>query len=106
MTFTQKDFDEWKRFSRRMEQEFGSNTYTGTDHAVMVVNYSPEFKAMVRPYPQDKHYEFDLKLLSCRNCKKKSLWLCLPDQLDCCCDDCKQKERKPKEVKNDPAASV
>ena len=94
MTFTEKDFAEWRNFPRRMEREFGVQTYTGTDNAVVLVNYSSELKEMLRPLPQQKNYEFDLKLLSCLKCKVKALWLCLPDQLGFYCDDCRMKEKK------------
>lgn len=94
MTFTEKDFAAWKNFPRRMEREFGETTYTGTDNATMLVNYSPELKSMLRPYPPAQHFEFDLKLLSCKGCKKKALWLCLPAQLDYQCDDCSKEKNK------------
>lgn len=93
MMFTEKDFAEWKNFPRKMEREFGEHTYTGTDSATMLVTYSPELAAMIRPFPKEKHFEFDLKLLSCKQCKTKALFLCLPAQLDYHCDDCKKKEK-------------
>jgi hypothetical protein len=94
MTFSEKELDDWKQFVRKMEREFGEHTHTGTDNATILVNYSPELRVMLRPSPPSKHYEFDLKLLSCKGCKKKALWLCLPAQLDYQCDDCQRKEKK------------
>lgn len=93
MTFTQKEFDDWKTFVRRMEREFGEQTYTQPSSAVMLVHFSSELCENIRPYPKQVHYEYDLKLLSCSGCKKKALYLCLPVQLNYCCDDCAKKTK-------------
>lgn len=106
MTFTQKEFDDWKTFARRMEREFGEQTYVQPSSACMLVNFSDELCAMIRPLPQEKHFEFDLKLLSCKQCKKKALYLCLPTQLDYQCDDCKGKAKKTKEVALEPTKTA
>lgn len=99
LTFTEKEFDVLRKFQDRLAREFGSTTYVGTDNACVLVEYSPELKTMIRPLPGDKHYEFELKQLSCRDCKKKALLLCLLTQEDFVCDDCLSKRKKVKEVK-------
>ena len=92
--FTVKELDEIRKFQNRLTKEFGEATYVGTDYATVMLEYSPELKAMIRPMPNEKHYDFDLKHLSCRDCKKKALFLCLPAQKDFVCDDCLTKRKK------------
>jgi len=93
MLFTAKDFDTFRNFSKRLEKEYGANTYVGTDTATLFVEYSPELKAMLRPQPPAQHLEFDLKLLSCLDCKKNQLFLCLPAQESYLCDECSSKRK-------------
>ena len=94
MVFTAKDFDKLRSFQKRMEREFGENAYVGTDNAVVVVNYSAELKAMIQPLAEQQHFEFALKVLACRDCKKREVFLCLPEQDDYVCDDCLTKRKK------------
>ena len=99
MVFTEKDFDKLRNFQKRMEQEFGESAYVGTDHATVVVEYSPELKAMIRPLPPEKHFAFELKVLGCRDCKvSKQAFLCLPDQVSYVCDKCLTKRKKPEKL--------
>ena len=99
LTFTEKEFDVLRNFQNRLTKEFGVNTYVGTDNVNLFVEYSPELKAMIRPLPGEKHFEFEIKHLSCRDCKKKALLLCLPSQEDFVCVECLVKRKKVKEVK-------
>jgi len=99
MVFTQKDFDKLRNFQKRIEQELGENTYAGTDNAVVVVNYTAELKSMMRPLAEQRHFEFALKILRCRDCKKNEVFLCLPEQDDYLCDGCLGKRKKSGEQK-------
>ena len=104
MLFTEKDFDKFRNFQKRAEREFGENAYVGTDNVCVVVEYSPELKAMLRPVPSAKHYEFSLDILSCRDCKTKRVFLCLPEQIEYLCENClgkRKKTEKPPEVKKE-----
>lgn len=102
MKFSEKDFETLRNFCKRVEKEFGVNTYVGTDNATLFVEFSPELKAMIRPLPPAQNFDFELKLLSCLDCKKNQLFLCLPAQESFLCDDCATKRKQkgvPKEVK-------
>ena len=99
MLFTEKDFAVLRNFQKRVEKELGESTYVGTDNAVVVVNYSAELKAMIRPVPPQKHFEFALKILACRDCKKKEVFLCLQEQDDFVCFTCLDKRKKSGEQK-------
>jgi hypothetical protein len=89
MVFTKKDFDALRNFQKRMEKEFGSTAYVGTDYATVLVEYSAELKAMIRPMPSVQHLNFVLKFLTCRNCKTaRQAFLCLEEQDDYLCDMC------------------
>jgi len=95
MTFTQKDFASLRNFQKRMEQEFGTTAYTGTDYATILVDYSTELKDMIRPMSGVQHLNFVLKVLGCRSCKTtKQAFLCLEEQDDFLCDTCLGKKKK------------
>ena len=93
MTFNERDFSTLRKFQDRMAKEFGETAYVGTNSATVLVEYSPELKAMIRPLPPDQHFEFALKLLSCLDCKKKQLFLCLTTQESYLCDECSYKRK-------------
>jgi hypothetical protein len=99
MTFTEKDFEKLRNFQKRVNREFGENAYVGADSATIVVNYSAELKAMLRPFPLQKHFEFYLRILDCRDCKKTEVFLCLDEQDAYVCDDCLVKRKKSGEQK-------
>lgn len=98
MKFSEKEFSNLRNFQRRLEREFGENTtYVGTDYANVLVEYSTELKAMLRPLPPEQNFEFDLKHLKCK-CGKSQLFLCLPKQETFTCVECKSKSLQSKKV--------
>jgi hypothetical protein len=94
MLFTEKEFATFRNFQNRLAKEFGETAYVGADNAIVLIDFSPELKAMLRPQPSNVRFDFSLKQLFCRDCKKGQLYLCLPTQEDCVCDDCFEKRRK------------
>lgn len=103
IVFTDKEFDIFRKFQDRLTKEFGETVYVGTDSATVLLNYSPEFKAMIRPCPTTKHYEFVVRQLACSGCKKKEMFICLESQTEYLCDDCVVK-RKMKGVQKEVKA--
>jgi hypothetical protein len=93
LRFTEKEFSALRNFQRRMEREFGENSYVGTDYANVLLEYSPELKAMLRPLPPEQHFEFAIKHLHCK-CGKGQMFLCLPEQEMFACDECFSKRKK------------
>ena len=100
LTFTEKEFDKLRSFQDRMAKEFGETAYVGTNHATVLVEYSTELAAMLRPHVENKKYEYELSQLSCKDCKRKQMYLCLPGETEFLCSDCAYK-RKLKGVKNE-----
>jgi hypothetical protein len=94
LTFTEKEFDKLRTFQDRLAKEFGDTAYVGTNNAVVLVEYSPQLTAMLRPYPPEKHYTYELLQLSCKDCKRKQLFLSLPGETNFVCDDCLGKRKK------------
>jgi hypothetical protein len=97
-TFTQKDWDKLRTFQNSFNRQFGEQTYVGTDHACVFVEYSPELKAMLRPYPPTVHFEFELRALKCEDCPQQQPFLCVQNELKYVCDKC-QKVRDDKKKK-------
>ncbi len=77
-----------------MNTVFGETAYVGTDYATVVLEYSPLLKSMLRPFPTDKKYEYQIKLLPCKDCKKTALYLCLVDEENYVCMDCIIRRKK------------
>ena len=101
VTFTESEFKDLRKFQNAFNKKLGSESYVGTDHACMVVEYSPELKAMLRPYPQSFTYEFDLRALSCEDCKKGQPFLCAKDETTFVCGDCQQKRQVKKQLERE-----
>lgn len=94
MIFTEKEFTTFRNFQNRLAKEFGDSAYVGTDSTIVVVSYSDELKAMLRPYPPTGRVDFSLKQLFCKDCKKGQLYICLSSQEDCVCCDCLERRKK------------
>lgn len=94
--FNQKEFDKLRSFQDRMAKEFGDTAYVGTDSATVLVEYSPQLRAMIRPFPPENHFEFELLQLQCEDCKKNRMYLSLPGETTFVCEDCLGKRKKPK----------
>jgi hypothetical protein len=93
LVFTEKEFDVLRKFQDKLAKEFDSTAYVGTDYAMVMLDYSPELKAMLRPLPNVKHYEFVVKQLGCHDCKKKRVFICLESQIEFLCDECAYKRQ-------------
>ena len=100
LTFTQKEFDTFRKFQDRLAKEFGESVYAGTNNACVLVEYSPQLVEMLRPLPHVGQFEYELNQLVCEDCKKKAMYLCVPGEANYVCDDC-QLKRRNKGVKNE-----
>jgi hypothetical protein len=58
LKFTPKELEDFRGFEKAMKRQLGSDTYVGTDHCVVVIEYPKELKAMLRPFPEKLQYEF------------------------------------------------
>jgi hypothetical protein len=94
VTFTEKDFSEFRKFQNKMNVVFGEGAYVGTSYAGVHLNYSPTLFAMLRPFPPTKEYNFVVKFLPCLDCKKTELFLALPTDESYVCFDCLTKRNK------------
>lgn len=83
-----------RKFQNALAKEFGETSYVGTGHATVVLEYSPELIAMLRPFPATEHLEFVVRQLACSDCKKKQMFICLDSQTEFLCDDCAVKRKK------------
>ena len=91
VSFTDKEFSELRKFQNAFNKKLGSEAYVGTDHACLLVEYSPELKAMLRPYPPAQHFDYELRCLVCEDCKKNQPFLCVKDETTFVCGDCLSK---------------
>lgn len=93
VTFTEKDFAQLRNFQNKMNKVFGVAAYVGTDYATVLLDYSPALKAMIRPMPQSPQYEFEVKFLTCKKCKRTNLFVSLAEETEYCCVDCVDKTK-------------
>jgi len=100
VTFTENDFKDMRKFQNAFNKKLGTEAYVGTDHACLLVEYSAELKAMLRPYSPNKNLEYDLRCLTCEDCKKNQPFLCNIDKLftetTYVCGDCLTKRQLKK----------
>jgi len=94
LKFEQKEFDVLRKFQNRMNAEFGETAYVGTDHATVLLDYSPELKAMLRPMPASQNFEFVIRQLKCSDCPAKQMFVCLDSQTEFLCSPCADKRIK------------
>jgi len=93
LTFTPKEFEKFRTFQLRLAKEFGDTAYVGTNNACVLVEYSPQLTAMLRPFPPTNQFEYELSQLSCEVCKKKALFLSVPGETTYVCNDCVSKRK-------------
>ena len=96
VTFTEANFKELRKFQNAFNNMLGMESYVGTEHACMVVYYSNELKTMLHPYPTELNYEFELRVLTCEDCKKGQPYLCAKDEKTHVCWECASKRAKKK----------
>jgi hypothetical protein len=98
VTFTENEFKDLRKFQNAFNKKLGSEAYVGTDTACLLVEYSPELKAMLRPFPPAQHLDYDLRCLVCEDCKKSQPYLCAVDkaftETTYVCGDCISKRQK------------
>ena len=93
VTFTQKEFDKLRTFQDRMAKEFGDTAYVGTNNAVVLVEYSPQLTEMLRPFSKANQFEYELSQLSCEDCNRHRMFLCVPGETKFLCEDCVGKRK-------------
>ena len=94
LTFTQKEFDKFRSFQDRLAKEFGDNVYAGTNHACVLVEYSPQLAEMLRPLAKVNQFTYELLQLSCQDCNKKRMYLSVPGETSFVCEDCVARRKK------------
>lgn len=99
INFSEKDFLKLRNFQDTFNRNFGEQTYVGTDSACVFVEYSKELKAMLRPFPLEQHFTFELRALKCEDCPKYQCFLCAKDESNFLCTECgkKREEKKKRE---------
>ena len=99
LTFTSKEFDKFRAFQLRMANEFGDTAYVGTNNATVLVEYSPHLTEMLRPLSNVNvnQFEYELSQLTCKDCKRKAIFLSVSGETTYVCNDCLYK-RKAKGV--------
>jgi len=94
VTFTENEFKDLRKFQNAFNKKLGSDAYVGTDHACLLVDYSIELKAMLRPFPPAQYFEFEVRCLVCEGCKKNQPFLCAKNETTFVCSDCVGKRKK------------
>jgi hypothetical protein len=91
-TFTKKSFEKMQKLSEDIKNILGHRSYAETTYASMVVEYSTEFQAMLRPYPPQEIYEFEMKAFQCKTCKKPIWVIAASTTVYEMCDECRTKQ--------------
>ena len=92
--------------SNEVKKLLGENCHAETSYATLVVEYSPEFAAMLRPFPTQKIYDFALKHYKCVGCQKIFLVIA-PVNKECPkCEECIAKEKKNEKKPNPIVHSI
>ena len=60
LKFKDGDFDNLRAFEKAVRSQLGSNVYVNSDSLCFYFDYPKELKAMLRPLPENKQYEFEL----------------------------------------------
>lgn len=98
VTFKPKDFDagNFRGVENTLKGKFGETTYVGANNMVVLVEYSPKLVAMIRPFPPQQEFEYQLKMLKCEDCSVDRPHLAASDENTFVCDKCVDKRRKKK----------
>lgn len=100
VSFTQKEFDKLRPFQDRLAKEFGDTVYVGTNSVTILIEYSPCLAQMLRPFPTVIRYEYELKQLTCDDCKRKQMFIACPDETSYVCNDCLGRRKKKGQPKS------
>ncbi len=93
-TFSKKSFAKMANLSDEMKKLLGDNCHAETTYATVVIDYSPEFAAMLRPYPPAEVYDFSLKQFRCKTCNKPMLVIAAATTEVGSCAACVEKKKK------------
>jgi len=98
VTFKSKSFDKFRGVEDVLKGRFGDTTYVGTNSMVVLVQYSPKLVAMLRPFPQEQVFDYELKMLKCVDCPMELPFVAAKDENTFVCESClkKQEEKKKK----------
>lgn len=78
--------------TEEMKKLLGIRSYAETSYASVVVEYCPEFIAMLKPYPPKEILEFELKQFKCKTCKTPILMIAAECTVYDNCEECKVKK--------------
>jgi hypothetical protein len=105
LKFVKKDFAKMQGFAESIRRQLGQNSYAQTEYAALAVGFSPQLKAMLRPYPQSEVFDFELRLLECKvkgcnACHKfEMMFAGLQEVIEWECEPCRQDRLKKEEKK-------
>jgi hypothetical protein len=91
LSFQPKDFKDMRSFEAAVKRQLGPNTYVGTDSMTVFVEFSPELKVMLRPFPAKEQFEFEFTTCVCK-CGKPLGYQLAP------CSECISKEMKKRRL--------
>jgi len=70
LKFEDADFESMKTFEKAIKRQTGNTVYVGTDSLCVFFDFPKKLSAMLRPFPSEKQFEFELES-SCPDEKKK-----------------------------------
>jgi len=99
VTFKPNSFDRFRGVEDVLKGVFGQHTYVGTNSMCVHVEYSPKLVAMIRPFPPQQVFNFELKILKCEDCMAQLPFLAAEDENSFVCEPCvrKRDEKKKKQ---------
>ena len=56
-----EDFRDLKSFEKAVKAQLGKNVYVGTDSLCFYFDFPRDLANMLRPFPTEKQYEFELE---------------------------------------------
>ena len=61
LKFEDADFVNMRAFEKAVRKQLGPNVYVNSDSLCFYFEYPKALRAMLRPFPESKQYEFDLE---------------------------------------------
>lgn len=96
VTFKPKSFNNFRGVEDVLKGRFGDTAYVGTNNMVVLVEYSPKLVAMLRPFPPQETYEYDVRMLKCEDCSLERPFVAAKDEFTFVCDKCLTARSKKK----------
>jgi hypothetical protein len=94
VTFKPKSFDRFRGVEDVLKGRFGDTTYVGTNNMTVLVEYSPKLVSMLRPFPPEQVFDYELKMLTCKDCSVERPFVASKDETSFVCDLCTAAEAK------------